>query len=83
MRTTHHAVVSLIFDQAVLDLQVMVVPNAADLILVTVVQFLCALVPGESDLWVIDLDLTLKGDALVLWGCLVTDVLDHRDGLRV
>lgn len=83
MRTTHHAVVALIFDQAVLDLQVMVVPNAADLILVTVVQFLCALVPGECDLWVIDLDLTLKGDALVLRGRLVADVLDHRDGLRV
>ncbi len=83
VRTTHHAVVALIFDLAVLDLQIMTVAHAADVVLVAVVQFLGALVPGERDLWVVDSDLALKGGALVLSRCLVADVLHHRDRLRI
>lgn len=83
MRTTHHAVVALIFGLAGLDLQVMAVAHAADVVLVAVVKFLGAFVPGERDLRVVDLDLALKGGALVLGRCLVSDVLHHRDRLRV
>lgn len=82
VRTADHAVVALIFHLAVLDLQIMAVTHAADVILVAVVQFLCALVPGQSDLWVIDSDLTLERGGLVLCTDLVTDVLDHRNRLR-
>lgn len=80
--TTHHSVVALIVGLAVLDLQIMAVTHAADLVLVTVVQFLCALVPGQSDLWVVDSDLALKGGALVLSSRLVCDVFHNSDGLR-
>lgn len=83
MRTTHHAVVALIFDLAVLDLQIMAVAHAADVILVTVVQFLGALVPGQSDLWVVDPDAALEGGALVLSCRLVRDVLHDRDRLGI
>lgn len=83
VRTTHHAVVALIFDLAVLDLQIMTVTHAADVVVVAVVQFLGALVPGERDLRVVDPDLALEGGALVLTRRLVTDVLHHRDGLRI
>lgn len=61
----------------------MAVAHVADVVLVAVVQLLGAFVPGESDLWVVDSDLTLKGGALVLSGHLVTDVLRNRDGLKV
>lgn len=81
VRTTDHTVVALIFDLALLNLQIMAVTHAADLILVTVVQFLCALVPAQSDLWVVYLDLTLEHGRLVLCNRLVTNVLHHRDGL--
>lgn len=83
MRTTHHAVVALIFDLAVVDLQIMAVAHAADAVLVTVVQFLGALVPGQSDLWVVDPDLALEGGTLVLSRRLVSDVLQHSDGLKI
>lgn len=78
VRTTQNAVVALIFDLAVLDLQIMAVAHAADVIFFAVVQFLGTFVPGESNLWVVDLDLALKGGALVLSCFLVTDVLQHR-----
>lgn len=77
MRTTHHAVVALVFVLAVLDLQRVAVAHAADLVLVTGVQFLGAFVPGETDLRVVDPDAALEGDALVLRRCLVADVLQH------
>lgn len=83
MRPTHHAVVALVFHLAVLDFQVVAVPHTADVILVTLVQFLGALVPGESDLWVVDLNLALKGGTLVLSDGLVRDVLHHRDRLSM
>lgn len=83
MRTTHHAVVALIFDLAVVDLEIMAVARAADAVLVTVVQFLGTLVPGQSDLWVVDTDLALESGTLVLSRCLVSDVLQHSDGLKI
>lgn len=83
MRTTHHAVVALIFGHTLLDLQTMAVSHAADLVLVAVVQFLGAFVPGETDLRVVDPDLALEGRALVLSCRLVSDVLHHGDGLRI
>lgn len=81
VRTAHHAVVALIFDLAILDFQIMAVPHAADVVLFAVVQFLGAFVPGERDLWVVDLNLALKSGALVLRDGLVSDVLHHRDRL--
>ena len=83
MRTTHHAVVALIFDLAVVDAQIMALAHAADVILVAGVQSLGAFVPGEGDLRVVDPDLALESDALVLSRRLVADVFHHRDGLRV
>lgn len=83
MRTTHHTVAALIFDLAVVDLQIMPVAHTADAVLVTVVQFLGALVPGQCDLWVVDLDLALEGGALVLSRRLISDVFQHSDGLRI
>lgn len=83
VRTTHHAVVALVFGLAVLDLQTVAVAHAAYGVLVTVVQFLGSFVPGERDLRVVDPDLALEGGALVLSRGLVTDVLQHRDGLKV
>ncbi len=60
----------------------MAVAYAADGVLVAVVQFLGAFVPGERDLRVVDLDVALKGGALVLSRHLVPDVLHHSDGLK-
>lgn len=77
VRTTHHTVIALIFGLAVLNLQTVAIAHAADGVLVTVVQFLGSFVPGERDLWVVDLDLALEGGALVLSCPLVTDVLQH------
>lgn len=82
VRTTDHAVVALIFDLAVLDLQIMAVAHAADVILVAVLQFLGALVPGQSDLWVVDPDLALESGGLVLSHRLVSDILHYRNRLR-
>lgn len=61
----------------------MAVAHAADVILVAVVQFLGAFVPGESDLWVVDADSAFEGGTFVLSCCLVADVLHHSDGLKV
>lgn len=82
VRTTHHTVVALIFDLAALNLQTVAVAHTADLIFIAVFQFLCSLVPGQRDLWVVYLDLALKHCCLVLWGCLIRDVFQHRDRLR-
>lgn len=65
MGSTHHPVVALISGLAVLDLQQVAVATDADVILSACVQFLSPLVPGQGDLWVVDLDLTLKHCLLV------------------
>lgn len=83
MRATHHAVVALVPGGTVLDLQAVEVVHAGDLVLGTVVQFLGSFVPGEGDLWVVDLNSTLEGSALVLSRLLVSDVLQHRHRLKV
>lgn len=77
VRTTHHTVVALVFVLAVPDLQRVEVAHAADLILVTGVKFLGALVPGEGDLRVVDPNAAPEGDRLVLCCRLVADVLQH------
>lgn len=83
VRATHHAVAALVPDVTVLDLQAVEVAHAGDLVLVTVVQFLGSFVPGEGDLWIVDLNSTLEGSALVLSCLLVSDVLQHRHRLKV
>lgn len=82
VRTTHHTEVSLIFDLAVPNLQIVAVAHTADLVFITVLQLLRSLVPGQRDLWVVDLDLALKRCCLVLCGCLVRYVFHHRHRLR-
>lgn len=77
VRTTHHPVVALIFGLAVLDSQEVAVALTADLVLAAVVQFLGSLVPGQSDLWVVDPDLALEGGRLVLRSRLIADVVAH------
>lgn len=77
VRTTHHAVVALIFGLALLNLQTVAVTHTADGVLVTVVQFLGSFVPGKRDLWVVDQDPALESGVLVLSCCLVTDVFQH------
>lgn len=74
---------TLVFSLTALDLQNMAVAVTADLILVIAVQFLGSFVPGDGDLWGVDLDPTLKGSGLVLSRDLVSNVLQHRDWLRV
>ena len=74
MRATHHAVVALVLITALLDSEVVVIPHHTNVILVTVVQLLGALVPGQGDLRVVDDDLALKGGHLLLSSSLVTDV---------
>lgn len=82
MRPTDHTVVALVSGLAVLDLQHMAVASDADVVLVAAVQLLRALVPGQGDLWVVDLDLTLKHGVLVGEGALVGDVIHHSDRLQ-
>lgn len=85
MRTTHYPVVALVSRLAVIDLQKVTVATDTDVILVTAVQFLGALVPGQGDLRVVDGDLTLKHSLLVDEGGLVTNVFHdcHRlQGIR-
>ena len=74
MRATHHAVVALVLITALLDSEVVAIPYHTNVILVTVVQLLGALVPGQGDLRVVDGDLALKGGHLLLSSGLVTDV---------
>lgn len=83
MRTTHHAVVALIFGLAVVDVQAVAVAHAPDVVLFAVLQSLGSFVPSKRDLRVVDPDLALKCGTLVLSSGLVTDVLQDRDGLKV
>lgn len=82
MRPTDHPVVALVGRLAPLDLEQVAVATDADVILVAGVQFLGALVPGQGDLWVVDLDLTLKYRLLVGKDGLIGDVLHHSDRLQ-
>ena len=82
MRPTDHPVVALVGRLALLDLEQVAVATDADVVLVTAVQFLRALVPGQGDLWVVDLDLALELRLLVGEDGLIGDVLHHSDGLQ-
>lgn len=82
MWPTDHPVVALVGRLALLDLQQVAVATDADVVLVTSVQFLCAFVPGQGDLWVVDLDLALEHCLLVGEDGLIRDVLHHGDGLQ-
>lgn len=82
VRPTDHPVVALVGRLAVLDLEQVAVAADADVVLVVGVQFLGALVPGQGDLWVVDLDLALKHRHLVGEDGLIGDVLHHGDGLQ-
>lgn len=77
VRTTHHAEVALVTGVTVIDLQAVKVAHAGYLVLVALLQPLGSFVPGERDLWVVDLNATLEGGALVLSRLLVSDVLQH------
>ena len=72
---TNHTVVALVLGLTLLDLQDVAVTNNADVILVITVKLLCCLVPGQGNLRVVDLDLTLKHRCLVFRSTLVFDVL--------
>lgn len=82
MRPTDHPVVALVRRLAVLDLEQVAVTADADVVLIAGVQFLCALVPGQGDLWVVDLDLTLEHCFIVGEDGLIRDVLHHGDRLQ-
>lgn len=82
MRATHHAVVSLVVGLTVVDLQAVEVAHAGHLVLVALLQPPASFVPGEGDLWVVDLDATPEGSALVFSCLLVSDVLQHRHRLK-
>lgn len=81
VRPTDHPVVALVGRLAFLDFQLVVVATDANVVLVTGVQFLGAFVPGQIDLWIVDLDLTLKYCFFFGEGSLVRDVLHHGDRL--
>lgn len=59
----------------------MAVPAHADVVLVAAVKFLGALVPGESDLWVVDGDLTPEFCLLAGKDGLVRNITQHGYGL--
>lgn len=82
MRPTDHPVVALVGHLTPLDLEQVAVAADADVVLVGGVQFLGALVPGQGNLWVVDLDLALKHRLLVGEDGLIRDVPHHGDGLR-
>lgn len=82
MWSTDHSVVALVRQLALLDLEEVAITADADVILVAGVQFLCALVPGQGDLWVVDFDLALEQCLLVGEDGLIEDVLHHGDRLQ-
>lgn len=82
VRPADHPVVALVGCLALLDPEQVAVAADADVILVAAAQFLGALVPGQSDLWVVDLDLALKHRLLVDEDGLIGDVCHHGDGLH-
>lgn len=82
VRPADHPVVALVGSLAPLDLEQVAFATDADVILVIGVQFLGALVPGQGDLWVVDLDLALKHCLLVGEDGLIGDVPHHGDRLQ-
>lgn len=79
--STHHPVVALVGHLAPPDLEDVAVPTDADVVLVAAVKFLGALVPGQSDLWVVDGDLTLEFCLLASKDGLVGNITQHGYGL--
>lgn len=80
--TTHHTVVALIFDLAVVDFKTMAVAHTTDAVLVAGFQFLGAFVPSQTNLWIVDPDLALEGGVLILRCVLICDVLQHSNRLK-
>lgn len=81
--STDHTIVALVRRLAILDLEQVAVTTDANVVLVAGVQFLGALVPRQSDLWVVDLDLTLEHCVIVGEDGLIGDVLHHGHRLQV
>lgn len=79
--STHHPVVALVRQLTLLDSEQVAVAADADVIFVPGVQLLRSLVPGQRDLWVVDLDLALEHRVLIGEDRLVGDVLHYSDGL--
>lgn len=71
MRPAYDPVIALVTGLAVLDLHYVTVTNNFDLIFITIVKSLRALVPRQCDLWVVDFDLTLKHSLSVNNCCLI------------
>lgn len=82
MWATYNTVVALVFGLTLLDLQDVTVTNNADFAFVVVVKLLSSLVPGQGDLRVVDLDVTLKSSDLVGDCRLICYVLIHGDRLQ-
>lgn len=57
------------------------VSTDADVVFVAAVKFLGALVPGQSDLWVVDGDVTLEFRLLAGKDGLVRNITQHGYGL--
>lgn len=82
MWATYNTVVALVFGLTLLDLQNVTVTNNVDFVFFIVVKLLSSLVPGQGDLWKVDLDVTLKGGNLVGDCRLICYVLIHGDRLQ-
>lgn len=82
MRPADHPVVALVRHLALLNLEQVSVTTNADVVFFSGLQFLGALVPGQGDLWEVDLDLALKDHLLAGEDGLVRDVPHHSDGLQ-
>lgn len=82
VRPTHHPVVALVGRLAPFDLEQVAVAADADVVFVVCVKLLRALVPGQRDLWVVDLDLAFKHRLFVGEDGLVGDVLHYGDRLQ-
>lgn len=79
---THQPVVALVRCLALLDPEQVALTADTDVILVAAAQLLGALVPGQRDLWVVDLDLALKLCLFVHEDRLIGYVGYHSDRLQ-
>lgn len=79
---TDHPVVALVRRLALLDPEQVAITADADVVLITGVEFLRALVPGQRDLGVVDLDLALEHRLVISEDTLISDVLHHSHRLQ-
>ena len=82
MWPTYNPVIAAVTRLAVLDLQYVAITDNFDLVFIIRVKLLCALIPGQCDLWVVDLDLTFKHSLLVNDCCLISDVSHKSNRLK-